>query len=80
MTCFKNLDLMTITPEQCAQGTLDDWGHDTITNGHINHKVQGFLYSLVPLGLFNFIWLGILAPQFLNERKKFQERMKRRQA
>lgn len=80
MTCFKSVDLMTITAEQCAKGTLDDWGQDMITNGHINHKVQGFLYSIVPMSLFNFVWLGVLAPQFINQRKQFFDKLKQQKA
>ena len=47
MTGFKNLDIFTITAESCAAGTLNDWGHDLVTNGSLSHKIQSFLYGLL---------------------------------
>ena len=68
MTCFKQLDIFTITAEDCARGTLDDWGHDLVTNGALAHKIQGFLYSIIPEGTFNWIWMAMLAPGFMQQR------------
>ena len=48
MTSFRNLDSLTISPEDCAYGTLNDWGHDLVTNGYMTHKMIGFVYSLTP--------------------------------
>lgn len=62
MTCFKSLDLFTITPQQCAKGAIDDLGHDIVTNGHISHKVQSFVYSVLPVAFFNSIWMKVFAP------------------
>jgi hypothetical protein len=73
MTCFKNLDLFTISPQDCAEGAINDLGHALVTNGHITHKIQSFIYSLLPRWLFNFIWTKIFAPQDMALRKKFQE-------
>lgn len=76
MTCFKNLDLFTITAEQCAKSTIDDLGRDTFTNGHISHKIQGFIYSLLSYEFFSFVWMKLFAPHWMAERKKFAETRK----
>ena len=72
MTGFKNLDIFTITAESCASGTLNDWGHDMVTNGALSHKIQSFLYSLFSEKIFNFVWFAVFAPQFLADRRKWE--------
>ena len=69
MTCFKNLDLFTITPESCASGTINDWGQDLVTNGALAHKIQGFIYSMLPEYVFNSIWMAVFAFPFMKQRK-----------
>ena len=59
---YHRKDIFTVTPEQCAEGLMNDLGHDRQTNGHIAHKLQAALYHSVPEGLFNRIWMGYVAP------------------
>lgn len=47
MTSNKPLDIFTISPETCVEGTLRDLGWEKETNGAINHKIQSWLISLV---------------------------------
>ena len=57
MTSNKELDLMTITPEQCARAILWELaGRWRGTAGHWNHRVQEGLYRLVPGFLFDFVF------------------------
>ena len=79
MTGFKNLDIFTITAESCAAGTLNDWGHDLVTNGSLSHKIQSFLYGLLSESVFNFLWFAVFAPQFLEDRRKMEEMRKKEQ-
>lgn len=37
-----------LKPEQCARGALDMIGRQRMTNGHWNHRLQGFLFSSIP--------------------------------
>jgi len=71
MTCHKPLDIFTITPRQCAAGTLNDLGHRVETNGHISHKIQSFIYTIVPRWLFNLLWTKVFAPEFMQLRKEY---------
>ena len=79
MTGFKNLDIFTITAESCAAGTLNDWGHDLVTNGSLSHKIQSFLYGLLSESVFNFVWFAVFAPQFLEDRRKMEEMRKKKE-
>lgn len=45
---FHKKDIFTVSPEQCAEGLMNDLGHDRRTNGHIAHKLQAALYHFVP--------------------------------
>ena len=53
---------MTITAEECAEGFLDNLGHESVTYGHWRHKLQGWFYTNVPEKLFNFIFLNYVGP------------------
>lgn len=37
-----------ITPHQCSNAILNDLGHETVTYGHVNHKIQAFLMRFIP--------------------------------
>lgn len=46
---FHKKDIFTISPEQCAEGLLNELGQGTkATNGHWTHKLQGSIYRGVP--------------------------------
>ena len=45
MTCFKKIDPLTITTDQCVSGSLKDLGQSTSTNGPLNHKIQNYLFG-----------------------------------
>ena len=70
MTFNKQTDLMTIKPEDCARGMLNDLGYDTTTNGHWSHGFQSKLYHVVPECLYNYAFLEWLGPEFMKEREK----------
>ena len=76
MTFNKSVDFMTITPRDCAGGLLNDLGHDSITNGHWSHCLQGKLYHAVPECLFNYVFLNHLGPEFIKEREAAQKERK----
>jgi len=75
MTENKPVDFMTITADQCAQGMLNNLGHEKTTNGNWNHQLQRWYYMANPEWFFNFVWSNYFAPQFIEERK--QSRLKR---
>jgi|JI9StandDraft_2_1071091.scaffolds.fasta_scaffold122214_1 hypothetical protein len=77
MTYHKK-DVLTISPSQCAEGLLNDLGHEQVTNGHISHKIQGFIYHLVPEFVFNRIWMKWIAPEYMEERRKAEIALRRR--
>lgn len=62
MTFNKKTDVMTILPEDCARGLLNDLGYERVTNGHWSHGLQSSLYHAVPEWLFNQVFLRILGP------------------
>lgn len=37
-----------ISAEQCANGILNDLGYEKLTNGHWVHKIQAFLFRILP--------------------------------
>jgi short-subunit dehydrogenase len=69
---FHKKDVFTISPQQCAEGMLDHLGHERQTNGHWSHQLQGALYRAIPERLFNAVWMGVIAPEFMEERRKAQ--------
>jgi 17beta-estradiol 17-dehydrogenase / very-long-chain 3-oxoacyl-CoA reductase len=69
MTHNKKTDLLTILPEDCARGLLNDLGHERVTNGHISHCLQGYLYHLLPECFFNYVFLNFVGPDFIRERE-----------
>jgi 17beta-estradiol 17-dehydrogenase / very-long-chain 3-oxoacyl-CoA reductase len=74
MTCNKEIDVFTITTEQCANGLLDNLGHEKQTYGHWRHKLQGWLYENVPESLFNYIFLHYVGPDFMKQRSEAQKK------
>lgn len=74
MTFNKKKDILTIGPEDCAEGLLNDLSYDVVTHGPISHKLQSHLYSIIPEGVFNFFWKNYIGPDFIKERKAAQHR------
>ena len=60
---------MTILPKHCAEGLLNDLGHDRVTNGHISHKIQSSLYNSIPESVYNYFFLNFIGPEFIKERQ-----------
>lgn len=77
MTLNKQTDILTITADQCADGFLHHLGYEKITNGFWTHQFQGWLYSLLPEEAFNYFWLNHIGPDFMEERKKANEKKKK---
>ena len=74
MTYNKQTDIMTIKPEDCARGLLNDVGYEKVTNGHWSHSMQGWLYHAVPECLFNHVFLKYLGPDFMRERERAKKK------
>lgn len=70
MTSMKQTDILTITADQCAEGFMGELGYEKTTNGYWTHQLQGWLYSLLPENVFNYIWLNYIGPEFIDERKR----------
>ena len=70
MTYNKPADIMTILPEDCARGLLNDLGHEKVTNGHWSHSLQGALYHSVPECVFNYVFRKYVGPEFIRERER----------
>ena len=51
---MKDLDIMSIKPEDCVRWALRDLGKEINSDGHWNHKIQAALYHLIPKSLF--VW------------------------
>lgn len=73
MTCFKK-DIFTITPERCAEGLLKDLTYQRTSNGPICHQLQANFYNAVPEWLFNFVFRNFIGPDFIQERRQYNER------
>ena len=70
MTFNKDVDIFTITAEQCAEGLVDQIGQrETATYGHWRHQLQGWLYESVPEGFFNYIFKNFVAPADMKHRE-----------
>lgn len=74
MTFNKEVDIMTIKPEQCVKGLLADLGYDRCSNGHWSHKLQGRLYHMIPEWIFNWVFLHVIGPDFMKEREKSRKK------
>jgi short-subunit dehydrogenase len=48
MVFNKEKDMITLTPEECAEGCFEDLGYKSSTYGHYKHAIQGFVYDLIP--------------------------------
>lgn len=59
MTFNRPPDLLTITPQDCASGLLRQLGYGEDTNGDWRHELQGALYRLVPLSLYNWVLIKV---------------------
>jgi len=47
---------------------VNDLGYETTTNGYWNHGLQGAFYRHVPECVFNYVWVNLLAPDFMKDR------------
>lgn len=79
MTFHKKKDLLTIGPEECAEGLLRDLSYERTSNGPVGHKLQSIFYSIVPEGLFNYVFKNFIGPDFIQERKNAIEKMKKKE-
>lgn len=75
MTFNKNVDIFTITSEQCAKGLLDQMGQaEATTYGHWRHQLQGWLTESVPEGFFIFIFKNFVAPADIKWRQETRKK------
>ena len=72
MTCFKN-DIFTVSVQQCVAGTLRDFGHQRQTNGALSHRIQSYLYRVLPRSLFNFVWYNFIGPMTIKQRENYKK-------
>ncbi len=70
MAAFKK-DIFTIQPHQCTEALLDDVGYQTVSHGHTTHAIKAWLYSVIPMWLFNLLWEGIFLKEFKEIIDKF---------
>ncbi len=70
MSYFKD-DLFSVSPKTCVSGALRDLGHEIQTNGGLSHKIQSYIYQVVPSWLFNYIWVNFVSKKFIEIRKTF---------
>ena len=66
MTFNKQTDILTILPEDCANGLLNDLGYESVSNGYWSHQLQGWLYGILPEEIFNYVWINYIGPDFIN--------------
>jgi short-subunit dehydrogenase len=62
-------DIMTITRTECVQGFLNCLGHEVQSVGHWKHRLQDYVYSLIPRSVQNLIYFKFVAKDFFAERK-----------
>jgi len=48
MVFNREAGIFTITPEECAEGCLQDLGTHHVTYGHYKHAIQGFVWDIIP--------------------------------
>jgi 17beta-estradiol 17-dehydrogenase / very-long-chain 3-oxoacyl-CoA reductase len=67
--------IFTITPEECAEGCLEDLGYQYETYGHFKHAIQGFVWDIVPK------WIVMRAMRFVGPliSQDFKENMRKLQ-
>lgn len=75
MTFNKKKDILTIGPEESAEGLLRDLSYERTSNGPVSHKLQSLIYSVLPEGLFNYVFKNFIGPDFIQERKAAIEKM-----
>jgi short-subunit dehydrogenase len=59
---FYRKDATSVTAEQCVSSALRDFGYEIQANGATSHKIQSYMSRLMPLWLFNLLWMKVLAP------------------
>jgi len=61
-------DVMTITRQECVKGFLDCLGYEKQSVGHWKHRLQDYLYSLLPRWLINLVFFNFVMEDFFKER------------
>ena len=65
----RETDVMTITRTECVKGFLDCLGHEVQSVGHWKHRMQDYVYSLLPRCVANFVYFKFVVKDFFAERK-----------
>jgi len=65
----RETDIMTISRTECVKGFLDCLGYEVQSVGHWKHRIQDYVYSLIPRRLANIIYFKFLIKDFFAERK-----------
>lgn len=69
MTFYKPKDIFTISSSECTQSILRELSRGvTSTNAHWNHKMQEWLYKIVPEFIFDIVWEKFVVNDFRKSR------------
>lgn len=71
---YKEDPMETITPEQCAEGTLRDLGRYVETEAHIKHEISAWGMVTLPSFVLNFATKNIIIPKEWERRRKILEK------
>lgn len=74
MIGYRQTDIMTISPEKCVHGTLNDLGYQDDTYGHWMHKIQGGIVSWAPRWFFKLLYLNFFIHDFFKERDDMRKK------
>jgi len=74
LTHHKALGPDTVSPRECARGTLDDLGFTRRTFGHWKHKILANLLTFVPHWLFSRFAYDLGIKQEMERRESFKKR------
>lgn len=75
MAYFKD-DIFSVSTKQCVEGALKDFGHDVETNGALSHKIQSYVNLIFPSWFFNYVWVNVIAKEFIEIRTEFYKNKK----
>jgi hypothetical protein len=65
MTFYKKKDIFTISAEDCTSSIIRELSRGiTSTNAHWNHKLQQWVYSVVPDFIYDIVWEKFIVNDF----------------
>jgi len=71
---YKEISIDTITPNQCAWGSLMDLGRESVSYAHWKHDLMAFSMKLMPGFIRNYLVKNIILPKELKRKEEAQKK------